>query len=108
MQKQKFEARLDAALAQAALACAKGLGEYGAGKTQPDTRDWVIDHMTHLHSLWREAHSHGLRFGDAVARQGKRALTHRIPGLTDNAAALLLDMTMDLFRRLVFEPKTLN
>jgi hypothetical protein len=103
-----FEAAIGEAVAQAAFACAKGLGEYRAGTNQPGTRAAMFDRMVDLHSLWREAHKRGLRFGDAVARQGKRALTERVPGLSDDAAGLLLDMTMDLFRRIVFEAKTLN
>jgi hypothetical protein len=108
MQPLDFEAAIGESVAQAAVACAKGLGEHGAGKTQPGTRSAMIECMVDLHSLWREAHNRGLRFGDTVARQGKRALTERIPGLSDEAAGLLLDMTMDLFRRIVFEAKTLN
>jgi hypothetical protein len=38
MQNQNFEARIGEAVAHAAFACAKGLGEYNAGVTQPDTR----------------------------------------------------------------------
>jgi hypothetical protein len=103
-----FEARIGDALVQAAFACAKGMGEYGAGISQPGTRTAIVERMEDLHSLWREAHNSGLRFGDAVAREGKRALTERIPGLSDDAAGLLLDMTMDLFRRILFEAKSLN